>query len=125
MRLCVSCGGCRTHCDRDRYKGSAATPPTFAWAGVIAPTSTAAAARCAQPADFDLDGDLDVVVASQNDNHIAWYGVVVWRWGAAAASTRATAQSDFWHDLRCEMLPVQGQMTRARARGGRNCQPAL
>ena len=55
-----------------RYRNSGAASPTFSWAGYVASAAVSSGARCAQLADMDLDGDLDVVVASENDNHIAW-----------------------------------------------------
>ena len=74
--LCPSCG-------RGRYKSSGGATPTFTFGGEIASMFEAVGPRCAQAADLDLDGDLDVVVASEFDNHIAWYDRVA-RGGAVA-----------------------------------------
>eukprot|EP00928_Gymnodinium_smaydae_P035573 TRINITY_DN25011_c0_g1_i1.p1 TRINITY_DN25011_c0_g1~~TRINITY_DN25011_c0_g1_i1.p1 ORF type:complete len:1074 (+),score=140.72 TRINITY_DN25011_c0_g1_i1:91-3312(+) len=53
---------------------SAGTDPVFTGPNArYVVTSEAASARCAVPADFDLDGDLDVVSVSSADNTIAWY----------------------------------------------------
>ena len=48
-------------------------PTTFSpTASYIAAAALANGARSVLPVDIDLDGDLDALVASQLDGHVAW-----------------------------------------------------